>query len=348
MPVQVRSSAQGTTAKTNQTASHKPGVGRGGGQVPVPGGLRGASRSIPGSIGGRKRLSAFANTDGRIEKGNFDRRGMDSVVSGVRNKQRRAAEELPDPGVSSDPGRGEEGASKSVTTNKLTSPELTFFERLFKTSDSTLWDRRDMYAIRNLYYTRAAEDFMENPPSLGILKEWIEAESFKLDCPLIWVRTGINKYISTLDRGIEQEGYKIGQRVAETMGASMAKVLKVHMDAMEANEYIWMKPRKGEDNLGDISLDTPLHIPDHKTRLAAAQSLAKILAMYAPTKSEITVDATDRFANMSNEQLQAERLKMLGVLFQMQPGAVDTTKLGKLLEKQNQKVIEGEVERVDE
>lgn len=122
---------------------------------------------------------------------------------------------------------------------------------------------------------------------------------------------------------IRTQSLTVAQKVANTMGVTMAKVMGTLNEAMEASKQTPLRNRSGEvlkDEQGEpIILDQPLH----DVRVRAALGVAKILGMEAPHKIEI--DGELRVVDMPDQELMEQLEQVYANIGQLKRDLVAAT-----------------------
>lgn len=100
------------------------------------------------------------------------------------------------------------------------------------------------------------------------------------------------------------------QRIGEAMGLTTAEVLDVVRDGMRATRRRELPPLPGDGEGAEPRYE---YLPDHRTRLAAADQAAKLLGLNAP--KQVQIEAThEHNVHISESQLRADFAALAGGL----------------------------------
>lgn len=98
------------------------------------------------------------------------------------------------------------------------------------------------------------------------------------------------------------------QRIGEAMGLTSAEVLDVVRDGMRATRRRELPPLPGAGEGAEPRYE---YLPDHRTRLAAADQAAKLLGLNAP--KQVQIEAThEHNVHISEDELRADFAALAG------------------------------------
>lgn len=151
----------------------------------------------------------------------------------------------------------------------------------------------------------AREFVLTNPPP-GAWGEWIQIMAEKFGLSIDQVESKLERLMSGFAAEVKGNLNAEARSLAMAIGASRRRALQVYVEAMEANKEV------GGGMTADGKIMLPLTVPDHGTRIKAADRLMQVHAMSAPTKVEHEVELGDKYASMEAGEMMERLLKMLG------------------------------------
>lgn len=205
-------------------------------------------------------------------------------------------------------GKGRTGQDKSKSPTAAPSPPTALLPPVDRTS-YVLPSSQPVPASLSLRLEAVAREFAMAPPPPGAWGEWIGIMAEKFAVTVDQVEHKLERLLSGFAAEVKSNLLNAEARsLAMAIGATRSRALQVYREGMEAVKEV------GGGMTVDGKIVLPLTVPDHGTRIKAADRVMQVFAMAAPTKVEHEVEVGDKYAQMQSDEMVTRLLGMLGDL----------------------------------